>query len=160
MQRAPRALLPSLLLGRRAALKSLKAKNKCEALGIASEEKTPSAFFKVQNRPACWMPFACLPFPGPHQAGLLDAVRSKWYPGASWAAPALSWAHLSPRAKTTSEKQPCGGAASSRSQSAERSLGCEAPMGLISLTGVNFSRRVTASGARGSLALGRRFFPA
>lgn len=31
-------------------------------------------------------------------------------------------------------------------------------MGLISLTGVNFSRRVTASSTHGSLALGRRFF--
>lgn len=31
-------------------------------------------------------------------------------------------------------------------------------MGLISLPGVNFSRRVTASSARGALALGRRFF--
>lgn len=80
--------------------------------------------------------------------------------GPAGPAPALSCAHLSPREETPSEKQPCGGAASSWSQPAERkhSLGCKAPMGLISLTGVNFSRRVTASSACGSLALGRRFF--
>lgn len=84
-QRPSRALLPSLLFGCRAALNSLKAKSKCEVLGVSVEQKTPSASLRCKTGPACWMPSACPPFPGPPQAGLLDAVRSNWYPGASWA---------------------------------------------------------------------------